>query len=72
MVLNSCEEADSEEMVEKVMDFITQPATTLLLKTPINSKTLTAKTENLELNGDSFTSFNIFLEQQASILEVQK
>ena len=72
MVLNSCEEADSEEMVEKVMDFITQPATTLLLITPINSKTLTAKTENLELNGDSVTSFNIFLEQQASILEVQK
>ena len=47
VTLNSCEEAASEEMAEKAMDFSTQPDTMLLLRNPINAKALTTKTENL-------------------------
>ena len=54
------------------MEFSTQPATPLLLRTPRNAKTLTVKTESLKLNGDSVTSFDILLEQQASLIEFQK
>ena len=71
MTLSSCEEAASEEMVYKAMDSSTQPATTLLLRTPRNANTSTTKTENLELDGDSITSFDILLEQQASLIEFQ-
>ena len=59
-------------MAEKAMEFSTQPATPLLLRTPRNAKTLTVKTESLKLNGDSVTSFDILLEQQASLIEFQK
>ena len=61
MTLNSCEEAASEDMVEKAVDFSTQPDTTLPLRTPRNAKTLTVKTENLILDGGSVTSFVILL-----------
>ena len=71
MTLSSFEEAASEEMVYKAMDSNTQPATTLLLRTPRNANTSTTKTENLELDGDSITSFDILLEQQASLIEFQ-
>ena len=63
MNLNSSEEADSEEMVEKSMNFSPQPDTTLLLRTPSNTKTLTVKTENLKLEGNSVASFDILLSQ---------
>ena len=59
--LNLCEDADSENMVEKSMEFSNQPSTTLLPKTPRNAKTLTVKTENLILDGGSVTSFVILL-----------
>ena len=72
LTLNSCEEASSEEMVEKSMDFSTQPSTMLLLKTPRKYKMLTVKTENLKLGGDSFTYFDILLKKQCSLIEVQK
>ena len=72
MTLNSCEEADSEEMVEKAMNFSTQPATMLLLRTKRNAKTLTAKTENLKLDVESVILFDILLEKQDYILGVQK
>ena len=71
VMLNSCEEASSEEMVDKSMDFSTEPATTLLIRNPRRSKTLTARTENFKLEGESITAFYILLEQQASILEVE-
>ena len=70
--LNLCEEAASEEMAEKAMDFITQPATTLILRNSRNTKTLTVKKENLKLEGDSVTYFDILLGQQVSIIYVQK
>ena len=72
MTLNSCEEAASEDMVEKAMDFSNQPATTSLLRTPRNTKTLTVKIENLKFDGDSITYFDILLYRQASILDFQK
>ena len=72
VTLNSCEEASSEKMVEKAVDFSTQPSTMLLLKTPRKYKMLTVKTENLKLGGDSFTYFDILLKKQCSLIEVQK
>ena len=59
-------------MVQKEMDFSPQPDTTLLLRTPMNAKTLTAKTEIFKLDGYSVTSFDILLDQQDSHIEVQK
>ena len=72
VTLNSCKEYASEEMAEKAMEFSTKPATKLLLMTPRNAKKLMTKMENLKLDGDSVTPFDILLEQQASIIEVQK
>ena len=72
VTLNSREEAASEDLVEKVMDFSAQRATMLLIRTPSNTKKMTQKTDNLKLDGASITSFDILLEQQDSILEVQK
>ena len=54
------------------MEFSTQPDTTLLLRNARNANTLTVKTENLKLDGDSVTSFDVLLEHQASTLEVKK
>ena len=54
------------------MVFSTQPATTLLPRTPRNTKTLTIKTENLRLADDAVTIFDILLWQQDSLLEFQK
>ena len=72
VTLNSCEDDASKEMAEKAMEFSTKPATKLLLMTPRNAKKLMTKMENLKLDGDSVTPFDILLEQQASIIEVQK
>ena len=72
VTLNSCEDDASEEMAEKAMDFITQPDTTLILRNSRNTKTLTVKKENLKLEGDSVTYFDILLGQQVSIIYVQK
>ena len=70
MTLNSCEEAASEEILEKAMDSSTQPDTALILRTPRKPNTLTANTENLKLDGGSVTSFDILFDQQDSLLEV--
>ena len=67
-----CEEASSEEMVEKSMDISTPTATMLLLRTTRNTNKLTVKIEILKLYGDYVTYFNILLEQQDVLIEVQK
>ena len=72
VMLSSCEEAYSEELTEKEMNFSTQLDITLILRTPRKTKTLTANTENVKLDGDYVTLFDILLEQQTSIIEVQK
>ena len=54
------------------MDFSTQPATTLILRTPRNVNKLVVKTENLKLDGESITSFDILLEKQAFLIEAKK
>ena len=54
------------------MAFSTQPATTLLLRNTRNANTLTVKTDNLKLEVESVASFDILLDQQASLLEDQK
>ena len=59
-------------MLEKAIEFSTQPATTLPLITPRNTETLTVYTEIFKSDGESVTYFDILLDQQASILEVQK
>ena len=59
-------------MVDKAIDFSTKPATTLPLRTPMNANILTVNTENLKVDYESVTYFDILLEQQASLLEVQR
>ena len=54
------------------MDFSIQPDITLLLRTPRNAKKMTVKTENLKLEGESVTSFDILLYQKDSLLEIRK
>ena len=54
------------------MDFSIQPDITLLLRTPRNAKKMTVKTENLKLEGESVTSFDILLYQQEYFLEIKK
>ena len=58
--------------MDKEIYFSTKLDTTLLIRNPRNSKTLTFNIKSLKLDGDSVTSFDILLEKQASIIEVQK